>query len=86
MFTSSQSIRGLQAIGFIAGSSRQQPVPTTRLVWHIGLCLSSTEIIVKQLKNGGLIRPHHGPAHPWLRPGCLIWRSSRTQRTLELVV
>jgi len=61
MFISSQAVQGLQAIGVIAGSSRQQPVPTTRLARHIGLCLSSTEIIVKQLKHGGLIRSHRGP-------------------------
>jgi Rrf2 family protein len=61
MFISKQSLQGIQAMGVIAGSSRQQPVPTTRLARCIGLCLSSTEIIVKQLKNGGLIRSHRGP-------------------------
>jgi len=48
-------------MGVIAGSSHQQPVSTTRLARCIGLCLSSTEIIVRQLKNGGLIRSHRGP-------------------------
>ena len=54
-------MQGLHAIGIIAASSRHHPVPTTRLARHIGLCLSSTEIIVKHLKNGGLIRSHRGP-------------------------
>lgn len=54
-------MQGLQAIAVIASSMRQEPVPTTRLARHIGLCLSSTEIIVKHLKNGGLIRSHRGP-------------------------
>jgi hypothetical protein len=54
-------MQGLRAIGIIAASARQQPVPTTRLARHIGLCLSSTEVIVKQLKNGGLIRSYRGP-------------------------
>ena len=61
MFISKQSLQGIHAMGVIAGSSRQQSVPTTRLARCIGLCLSSTEIIVKQLKNGGLIRSHRGP-------------------------
>jgi len=61
MLISSQATQGLQAIGVIAGSLRQQPVPTTRLARQIGLCLSSTEIIVKHLKNGGLIRSYRGP-------------------------
>ncbi len=61
MFLSIHATQGLNAIGIIAASSRQKPVPTTRLARHIGLCLSSTEIIVKQLKNGGLICSHRGP-------------------------
>ena len=61
LFFSLHAMQGLRAIGIIAASSRQQPVPTTRLARHIGLCLSSTEIIVKQLKNGGLIRSYRGP-------------------------
>ena len=61
MVFSLHAMQGLRAIGIIAASSRQQPVPTTRLARHIGLCLSSTEIIVKQLKNGGLIRSYRGP-------------------------
>ena len=61
MFLSLHAQQGLNAIGVIAASSRQKPVPTTRLARHIGLCLSSTEIIVKQLKNGGLICSHRGP-------------------------
>lgn len=61
MFFSLHAMQGLRAIGIIAASARQQPVPTTRLARHIGLCLSSTEIIVKQLKNGGLIRSYRGP-------------------------
>jgi Rrf2 family protein len=61
MFISKQSTQGIQALGVIAGSSHHQSVPTTRLARRIGLCLSSTEIIVRQLKNGGLIRSHRGP-------------------------
>lgn len=53
--------QGLNAIGIIAASSKHKPVPTTRLARHIGLCLSTTEIIVKQLKNGGLVCSHRGP-------------------------
>lgn len=61
MFISKQCLQGIHAMGVIAGSSHQQPVSTTRLARCIGLCLSSTEIIVRQLKNGGLIRSHRGP-------------------------
>jgi len=61
MFLSLHATQGLNAIGVIAASSRQKPVPTTRLARQIGLCLSSTEIIVKQLKTGGLICSHRGP-------------------------
>jgi len=61
MFFSHHALQGLHAIAIIAASSRQDSVPTTRLARHIGLCLSSTEIIVKQLKNSGLIRSHRGP-------------------------
>ena len=36
-------------------------MPTTRLARQLGLCLSSTEIVVKRLKTGGLLRSHRGP-------------------------
>ena len=61
MFLSLHATQGLNAIGIIAASPKQRPVSTTRLARLIGLCLSSTEIIVKQLKNGGLICSHRGP-------------------------
>ena len=61
MFLSLHATQGLNAMGIIATSSRQKPVSTTRLSRQIGLCLSSTEIIVKQLKSGGLIGAHRGP-------------------------
>jgi len=61
MFLSLHATQGLNAIGIIAASANQKPVPTTSLARHIGLCLSSTEIIVKQLKNGGLICSYRGP-------------------------
>ena len=61
MFLSLHVTQGLNAIGIIAAAANQKPVPTTRLARHIGLCLSSTEIIVKQLKNGGLICSYRGP-------------------------
>jgi Rrf2 family protein len=55
------AMQGLHALAVIASSSGKQPVPTTRLARHIGLCLSSTEIIVKHLKSNGLLRSHRGP-------------------------
>ena len=61
MFLSLHATQGLNALGIIAASANQKPVPTTSLARHIGLCLSSTEIIVKQLKNGGLICSYRGP-------------------------
>jgi len=61
MFLNTHATQGLHAIAVSASSSGKQPVPTTRLARHIGLCLSSTEIIVKQLKNRGLVRAHRGP-------------------------
>lgn len=61
MLTNAQAMQGLQAIAVIAAASGQQPVPTTRLARHIGLCLSSTEIVIKQLKASGLLRSHRGP-------------------------
>jgi len=61
MNISIQATQGLNAIGLIAASSRLGPMPTTRLARQLGLCLSSTEIVVKRLKNGGLLRSHRGP-------------------------
>ena len=61
MNISTQATQGLNAIGLIAASSRLGPMPTTRLARQLGLCLSSTEIVVKRLKTGGLLRSHRGP-------------------------
>ena len=61
MNISIQATQGLNAVGLIAASSRLGPMPTTRLARQLGLCLSSTEIVVKRLKTGGLLRSHRGP-------------------------
>jgi len=61
MFLSLHATQGLTVMGVIAASSCQKPVSTATLAQHIGLCLSSTEVIVKQLKKGGLICSHRGP-------------------------
>lgn len=61
MNISIQVSQGLNAVGLIAASSRLGPMPTTRLARQLGLCLSSTEIVVKRLKTGGLLHSHRGP-------------------------
>jgi Rrf2 family protein len=61
MSLSSLAIKGLHAVGIIAAHSKQHPVPTTTLARHIGLSVSSTEIVARKLRSGGLIHANRGP-------------------------
>jgi Rrf2 family protein len=53
-------------VGIIAASSVNEPVSAVSLARQIGLCLSSTEAIMRKLKKGGLIRSQHGPGGGYL--------------------
>ena len=55
------AIKGLHAVGVIAAHSKQHPLPTTTLARHLGLSVSSTEIVARKLRSGGLIYAHRGP-------------------------
>ena len=58
---SHHAIKGLQAVGILAAHSKQHPMPTTTLARHIGLCVSSTEMVMRKLRSGGLLQAHRGP-------------------------
>lgn len=66
MSLSTHAIKGLHAVGIIAAHSKQHPVPTTALARHIGLSVSSTEIVAKKLRGGGLIHANRGPGGGYL--------------------
>ena len=61
MLPSRHAIKGLHAVGVIAAHAKYHPVPSITLARHIGLCLSSTEMVIKKLRTGGLICSHRGP-------------------------
>lgn len=61
MLPSRHAIKGLHALGIIAAHSRHQPIPSTTLARHIGLCLSSTEMVIRKLRTGGLVHSLRGP-------------------------
>ena len=61
MFFSLHVSQGLHAMGIIAASSISEPVSAINLARQVGLCLSSTEAVLRKLKKGGLICSHRGP-------------------------
>jgi len=61
MSFSHHALLGIHAVAIISTCSSLQPVTAAKLARDIGLCLSSTEMIVKKLRNGGLINSHRGP-------------------------
>jgi Rrf2 family protein len=66
MFFNLHASQGIHAVGIIAASSVNDPVSAVSLARQIGLCLSSTEAVMRKLKKGGLIRSQHGPGGGYL--------------------
>ena len=56
-----RAIHGLKVIGIIASTPRHQPVTTGRLASELGLSVSYTEILIRDLKGGDLLSAHRGP-------------------------
>jgi Rrf2 family protein len=57
----SRAIHGLNVIGLVASAQRHQPITTARLSRMLGLSVSYTESLMKDLKEGDLLRAHRGP-------------------------
>jgi len=57
----SRAIHGLNVIGLVASAQRNQPITTSRLARLLGLSISYTESLMKDLKEGDLLRAHRGP-------------------------
>ena len=57
----SRAIHGLNVIGLVASAQRHQPITTSRLSRLLGLSVSYTESLMKDLKEGDLLRSHRGP-------------------------
>ena len=57
----SRAIHGLNVIGLVASAQRHQPITTSRLSRLLGLSVSYTESLMKDLKEGDLLRAHRGP-------------------------
>lgn len=57
----SRAIHGLNVIGLVASAPRHQPITTSRLSKMLGLSVSYTESLMKDLKEGDLLRAHRGP-------------------------
>lgn len=61
-----RSIHGLKAISLIASAHNFQPVTSTKLSHELGLSISYTESLLKELKRSGLIGSHRGPGGGYL--------------------
>jgi len=57
----SRSMHGINVIGLIASAPRHQSVTTSRLARQLGLSVSFTESLMKDLKEADLLRAHRGP-------------------------
>ena len=57
----SRAIHGINVIGLIASAPRHQPITTSRLARQLGLSVSFTESLMKDLKEADLLRAHRGP-------------------------
>ena len=58
---SHHAIKGLQTVGVLAAHSKQHPMPSTTLARYIGLCVSSTEMVIRKLRSGSLLQVNRGP-------------------------
>jgi len=56
-----RAIHGLNVIALVASSPRHQPITTSRLSRVLDLSVSYTESLMKDLKEGDLLRAHRGP-------------------------
>lgn len=57
----SRAIHGLNVVGLVASAQRHQPITTSRLSKLLGLSVSYTESLMKDLKEGELLRAYRGP-------------------------
>ena len=66
-----RSIHGLKAISLVASAHNFQPVTSTKLSQQLGLSVSYTESLLKELKQGGLIGSHRGPGGGYVLEQCM---------------
>jgi hypothetical protein len=61
-----RSLHGLKVVAYIAAAPSYQPVTTAKLSRQLGLSVSYTESLMKDLKDGGLLFAHRGPGGGYL--------------------
>ena len=61
-----RSLHGLKVVAYIASGPTYQPVTTAKLSRQLGLSVSYTESLMKDLKDGDLLQAHRGPGGGYL--------------------
>ena len=61
-----RSLHGIKVVAYIASSAAFQPVTTAKLSRQLGLSVSYTESLMKDLKDGDLLNAHRGPGGGYL--------------------
>ena len=66
-----RSLHGLKVVAYIAAAPSYQPVTTAKLSRQLGLSVSYTESLMKDLKDGGLLLAHRGPGGGYMLQMCV---------------
>lgn len=66
-----RSLHGLKVVAYIAAAPSYQPVTTAKLSRQLGLSVSYTESLMKDLKDGGLLLAHRGPGGGYMLQICV---------------
>jgi len=61
-----RSLHGLRVVAYIAATPAYQPVTTAKISRQLGLSVSYTESLMKELKEGGVLFAHRGPGGGYL--------------------
>jgi Rrf2 family protein len=76
-----RSLHGLKVVAYIAAAPSYQPVTTAKLSRQLGLSVSYTESLMKDLKDGGLLLAHRGPGGGYMLQICVdelsVWDVSK---------
>ena len=66
-----RSVHALKLVAFVAADPHYLPVPVAKLSRQLGLSVSYTERLVRELNDGGLLSAHRGPGGGYMLQICV---------------
>ena len=67
----SRTVHGLKLIAYVAADPHYLPVTVAKLSRHLGLSVSYTERLVRELNDQGLLSAHRGPGGGYMLQICV---------------